>query len=820
LAHARKLGFLGAVALACSCRGGPELESGLLDAGADASAEAAAPSSCPPSMFADEPTSVLDYARHAAPAARLLVAGSPEAADALRRSPLPLDVAPESFVAFHDGATAVVIGQGEVGAMYGAFEIGEGTSLPIARKPAVSIRAYNPYLAIPDHGEKCWYFLDAGYWRGYLDELARSRINVLDLHAMYNLFNTTSPNALLYFAKSTTYPDVGIAAAERERNMQMLATIVRMAKVRGIRVWFLSARSDANPLADGVKDHTARLDEEATKVYTREAVLDLAHRVPDLERVGVRIGESTRPASWYADTWGAALANGPKFYTRTWWTKKSEVLALVDTPGLSNDPVVEVKFSAEHLAPWIPQGGNFAEQNRERWRPSYLYEDYLDDPQPYDFVFQIWNSATYRMFRFVSPSLTRRVLGAMHGISNRPRGFSLQAAHAYGRQRDFWHEEPSDRYSEWTYSRDAMEAYLFGRLGYDPTVSDDVFAHHFGRGPELWKAEQAATELVSWILLAHECGPDSRDFAPQLEWGGDLGYWASASKQDPKRTYCQTGFHGPFDTFAVASPADTASDLVAGTPTTRLSAIDVAAKILDLARVARTAALAHVEPWDKEGRDVQREAIAVASLGDYTGHKLRAATAFAVHARTGNAAWRAAAADEIHQADEAWRALADATVYIKPFEDPYRMWAFGLESFHWKKETPWLAADLAALEAQKPPASATALPEPTTWLATSRPAPPSMTLAVEPPDPKAATWTVTATFTEPVTSVNVLAKPFRAELPWTSVPSNCVSSTCKASIARNPAERGGVFAVEVRANGHGWRLPDPSSGVPYVVVAP
>jgi hypothetical protein len=808
-----------AIALAAACHGGSEVAL-IADAG---EAGAPAPSPCPPAVLADEPASTLEYAQRAAPDARLLLASAPEAAEVLGRSPLPLDASAESFVAFLDGGRPVVIGRDDVGVMYGAFEIAEKTPLPIARKPSFSVRAYNPYLAIPDTHESCWYFRDASYWRGYLDLLAHSRMNILDLHAMYNLFNTTSPNALLWFAKSATHPDIGIELADRERNIAMLATVVKMARVRGIRVWFLSARSDLNPLADGKEEHTANVDEAAKKVYTREAVADLVARVPGLERVGVRIGESTQPASWYEDTWGAALANGPKFYTRSWWTKKSEVVKLVGAAGLSNDPVLEVKFSAEHLAPWIPQGGNYAEQSPDRWRPSYLYEDYLSDPQPYGFVFQIWNSATYRMFRFVSPELARRALAAMHGISSRPRGFSLQAAHAYGRQRDFWHDDPNDKYSEWTYSRDGMEAYLFGRLAYDPSAPDEVFEHRFGRGAQLWTAERAATELVSWILLAHECGPDSRDFAPQLEWGGDLGYWASPAKQDPKSTYCQTGFHGPFDTFAVASPVDTADDLVAARATTRLSAIDVATKILELARIARSASLVNIGAHDREGRDVQREAVAVAALGDYVGHKLRAAAALGVFARTANTDYRTAATNEARAAADGWRALAEATVYIKPFDDPYRMWAFGLASFHWRKETPWLAADLASLESVKPAELPVALPEPTAWLTTPRPDAPVSNIAVEPPNAMATTWTVKATFKEALpenSKVDVLYKPFRAELPWSSVPAIRTNEGWTATVQRSPSEPGGVFAIDVRAHGRGWRLPDPTTSNPYLVIAP
>jgi hypothetical protein len=120
-----------------------------------------------------------------------------------------------------------IVGGDDVGAMYGALELAERLlddgeastlrSLPIKGAPAVPIRAANPFIVMPALGETEWWFLEASFWREYLDLLAHARIDYLDLHAMYDLENTAFPNALLYFASSTSAPDIGIAAEQRAR---------------------------------------------------------------------------------------------------------------------------------------------------------------------------------------------------------------------------------------------------------------------------------------------------------------------------------------------------------------------------------------------------------------------------------------------------------------------------------------------------------------------------------------------------------------------------------------------------------------------------
>jgi hypothetical protein len=810
------------------------------------------PSTCPATSIADEPASPVEHGRREVRAAldaagsganvRVAVAREDASAAALA---IGLDPRAESFALATAHGETVVVGRDAIGAMYGSLEIAErlrargASALPlpdgvIFRTPELPIRATNLYLVMPDKaaGEACWYFRDPSYWREYLDTMARARMNFLDLHAMYNQANTLSPNALLYFARSATYPQIGIDAIERDRNVAMLETVVAMAKARGIEVGLLTARIDLSTTAD--EGFRSPLDDAGLRTYTREAVADLARRVPGLARLGVRIGESTKDEPFYEDTFVAGLrsAGHAKLYARTWLTTKEEMLRLVDSTGKPEDVIVEAKYAGEQMGtPYVPAGGAFSEQ---AWRPSYLYEGYLEEPAPYTFIFQIWASSTYRFFRYASYERTRRLVKALR-ISPRVKGFSMQASHTYNAQRDYWHADARDRYSEWSFRRDEIELLLFGRLGYDPETPVEVFHDalraRVGTGAEaLWEAEQAASDLVGWIQAAHGCGPDSRDFAAQLEWVGSTRYWALPAKQPPGSVpgNCGTGYHGPYDAFAIASSYDTARDLLAGNPTTRLSSRAIAQIALDDARRARRAGDVAIDPANVEARDVQRECIAVADLGDYFGHKLRAATALAVYEGSNDAAWLATAKDESAQAGAAWRALAEHTTWVKTFDEPVRMGYLGLRAFHWRAQVPYLDDDLRSIEqlvaelAAKPPTFTGRLPSPAAWLDSPRAAVATFTgLTIDPPDARATSWNVTATFASALpadATATILWKSFHSTTDWSRVGATIAGSRATARVDSRGA--GGLFAVELIAGGQGARFPDVVDQTPYAVLAP
>jgi hypothetical protein len=426
----------------------------------------------------------------------------------------------------------------------------------------------------------------------------------------------------------------------------------------------------------------------------------------------------------------------------------------------------------------------------------------------------------------VSYARTRRTIQAL-ALSPAVRGFTLEPPQAYFPQRDEYHAQNDDRISTWTFARDEMMFLLWGRLAYDPDTPEELFRAMLAReteGDVLWDAVQAASEIVPWIQTARTCGPDSRDFAPELELGGDVGYWASAvgTRVDP------CAWQGPFDTFAIAGPDEVAADLVGGAVTSRLSPIDVAARILDAADAAEKTDGASQE--NVLARDIARECRALADLGRHFGRKLRGATALAVYSRTGLPDWLDSARTETTVADDAWRSLAADTSYIVPFGDHLRMSGQGYDPFHWSAEIPALAADgpaidsiVARIAATPPPTSSVTIPSADVWLHAPRPDGPGLAeLSVTPFDPVAAAWSVSVRFASPLPAdarIRILWKPFAGETDWTSIDATSSSDgSYSASISGGGA--GGLFATEVLSAQGGWRYPDSERETPYLSLPP
>jgi hypothetical protein len=772
----------------------------------------------------------------------ILTADNAAAAGALTGASATLDPRPESYaIVTTGGSTTFIVGRDESGAMYGALELAERVKLdgasvmppamPITGAPAMPIRGIQVYMTTPQTGESPWWFVDKNYWEPYLDLLARTRTNFLDLRGMYDVNTTGFPNALPFFAHSPSFPDISDPRINRDANIAALEQIVALAKMRGIKTGFMTFSAGSNQL----------MNDADLQTYMREAMTDIASRVPDLWRMGFRIGESGKEDTWYKDTAIKGVTDASQtigIYTRSWGTTKTKVLSIFEAAG--NDPMVTIKYNGEKMGPpWVAVGGAAASYRKDYW-----YEDYLQPPtstaagKPYTVTFEFRQGGTYRIFR--NTSLWRARLAASTFTMGLSKGVAIEPTHAYMPQQDFWHAD-EDKFSPWAYRRDELTYYLYGRLSYDGATPERIFRTLIKErtGTDaLWEPMQAAGDIVPWIDTAHQFGPDQRDFAPELEMGGEVGFWAQPGDPDFLRNCLHCGkqraarpHNNPMDTFVVASPTEAAADYIAHRATTKISPLDVARYVLDAAAKARAAGQVPIDMANAEAHDIQRECIAEADLGDYFGHKLRAATVLAVYLQSGVQDYLDLARSETTAATDAWTKLAADAEYIKPFVEAMRMKReIMIAPFHWKAELGWIPDEAksidkvqAAVTTTPPPAPNPALAPAATWVANVRPAGPGFTsLTVDPPDPAAASWKVTVVLANaPMAGsvVNLLWKPLEQKPGSDFVPVAMTGSGTTYEATVPGTGSGGIFAVEVVSGTTGWRYPDPMVAVPYLVVA-
>jgi len=603
---------------------------------------------------------------------------------------------PESFAIAKSDREIAIVGRDEVGAMYGCFELAERLDMkgrvaldirrPIVQSPAVEFRAVNPFLTLPyREDDSNWWFLQEDYWEGYLDQLARARINWVDLHGMYDIKSTGFPNIYPYFITSEAFPDVGVEPEIAKRNLAMLNKVISMAKARGIRFAIMSYA--AKWTGAGLREPTSEKTDANYAAYTREVVRKMIELCPGLAMIGFRIGETGMKETFFKDSYIPAIREAGRpidLYTRTWLAEKSPIVEIGNEfPGRF---FAEIKYNGEQFGPpYIVAGGR-----TPSWH-SYFFQDYYSYPRSYKIIYQLRANGTHRVFPWGNPELAARanVESTLGGAV----GLCVEPIDAYYPKYDMRHKEDSpNRWYKWQYQRDWLWYHVWGRTAYDPSLGqrDDIwvrmFAKRFGKSaaPELYQAMKWASKIVPDAYTAYCFGPDHRNHAIELEWGGNVKAFAKGN---------------PFDTQNVIPTDEFAKRLVKGDPDGRSTPLTMAAYLAnESAQTLRALAAARRKTprSTAELLDLTTELTALAHLGSYYSHKLTAGALYAVMTASSDLSLEKRIRAEIEAAHAAWRDLAAiGDAHYKPFIDTLRM---GTEDYTWTKEGEKLPADLAVLD--------------------------------------------------------------------------------------------------------------------------
>ncbi|MDH7602309.1 MAG: hypothetical protein QHI38_09195 [Armatimonadota bacterium] len=663
---------------------------------------AAAPKIVPPKAYANTPIEfgvndlkkALDKIR-ADVTIRVLTAAQ-AATPAARQAAKVLPRKAESFVVARVGKEIAVVGRDQVGAMYGCLELAERIDIygrvaldirkPIVQSPVVEFRAVNPFLTLPyKEDDNTWWFLQEDYWKGYLDQLARARINWIDLHGMYDIKTTRFPNIYPYFITSDRFPDVGVEPQIARRNLAMLNKVIRMAKARGIKFALMSYSAGWD--GPGLRKPTSEASPENLAAYTREVVRKMIEQCPGLDMIGFRIGESGQREDFYRESYIPAIAQAGRkiaLYTRTWGAKKDQILLI--GREFPNRFFIEIKYNGEQFGPpYIVAGGRM-----KNWR-DYSYQNYYSYPRAYKIIYQLRANGTHRVFPWGNPELAARANTA--SLLAGSIGLCIEPIDAYYPKYDFRHRNDSpNRWYKWQYERDWFWYTVWGRTAYDPSTAkrEDLwirmFEKRFGReaAADLYNAMKWASMIVPDAYTTYSLGPDHRNHAPELEWGGDVKAWSEGE---------------PFDTQNIMSPKEYADLLVNSGSAARATPLRMASYLAEEARRTREyleQARKKVRNPSPEFNDLTTDLLALSYLGDYYSHKLFAACVYALMRKTSDISLELPIRVELKSAAAAWQNLAKtAEQHYKPFVDTLRMHT---EEFTWSKEGEKLAQDLKVLD--------------------------------------------------------------------------------------------------------------------------
>jgi len=734
------------------------------------------------------------------------------AADEPWAAAAPPPEAAESFALTWRDSQLLVVGRDDVGAMYGALDAaeqvcwaGRGKRLRDAvqaksESPFLALRGVNPFISVQAMQNPDSWFFSTDYWQGYLDMLARNRINWLDMHAMYDLVTTGFPNFFCFFVESEQFPNITIPAAEKARNLAMLNRVLKMAHDRGIKTGVMNYHARWH--VTGYEDPPYEMNDENLRAYARECTEKILRACPDLDIFGFRIGESGRPEEFFNSYHEGARDSGRTdilLYTRSWAAGPENVKKLA---SLSPRPfLIEIKYNGEHLGPpYHVQGDRMSRKG------SYSYQNYLNWPRDYQVIWQVRCNGTHRIFRWGDPDFVRRdVLTYTYGDSP---GYTMEPMTSYYPQRMDQALNPSmTPWCDWRWERNWLWYTLWGRLSYNPDAPSQVWGHEFARrfgeaGPAVERIVTAGSKIVPLCFTIYTFSPDHRGMAPEFETGGDLN------------TFVETE---AFDDSVYQSVKEYVDMLMAGGASGKYSPPEVAdmlGRCTDAIRDAIAQADAAVakanltEAAQAEYKAAKLDAEACCWLGEYYRAKRMAAVDYELYRRAGGEERKDSALRRVRRARYCWRKLSDVTAeHYRPVLDRLRM---KTTEFTWASELPKLRRDMVLLAQVKP--GAETLPARRTD-DTVKPAVSDLRVEWERPAEQ-ATVRVRVSDASGVAKVILWHRAMPSEYKWQATEMALAGDEYVAAMPVTP--EGALYRIEAHDRaGNGAQYPDALQETPY-----
>ncbi|NWQ40316.1 hypothetical protein MLOOGBEN_06335 [Bacillus sp. EB106-08-02-XG196] len=396
--------------------------------------------------------------------------------------------------------TVFILASDESGAMYGILELceqlqthGDLTSVnECIINPKFSFRALKFNLPWSSYRQNDSFEVqketvrDLNFWKSFLDMMAQNRYNVLTLWSMHPFPYMIKPKS---FPKATPFTD-----EEMGEWKQFWTSLFRMAKERGIETYLVTwnifvsesfrEHYDQNAISDEKFYHLGEsYSTEQIKQYNRECVTQLIDEYPDLTGLGTSLGERMGDMSpeerqlWVEDVYyqGMKDASRPvKYIYRAPFTIDTSLTRnVMEKIDFLPEPVwLELKFNWSHAYSTpklrITHGGR-SDGLKGYWNP---------DPKNYKVTWMARNEDFFTL-RWAQPDFIREHI--------KENGHDYVGGYFIGSEcfipaHDYSHSRDSDHF-QWTYAFEKHWLYymLWGRLLFDPSTPDEVFANALGR---------------------------------------------------------------------------------------------------------------------------------------------------------------------------------------------------------------------------------------------------------------------------------------------------------------------------------------------------
>ena len=632
----------------------------------------------------------------------------------------PDDTSPEAYQIRNVGPDQVeVTGSNATGAMYGGLEVAEFLKLglpikSVSRTPLVKKRGLKMNIPLdcrtPSYCDKgsagqnnivnVWDF--EGFWKPYLDDMARYRYNVLSLWGTHPYPNLVKVPGYEDCAMPDVYrvkdclltPDLdGKIRPDLDANgdgevtpedgtMTLVKRITiddkiahwkkvfQYAEDRGIEIYLFHWDVYVNG-AEGKHGITQDQTNPKTIAYVRASVKKTLLTYPQIKGIGVTSGEDDRreldgtsdsTENYIYKTYGLGIMDAQadprwkdrdfRFIFRRHGTEYNWVNgAMKDYTGGILD--TSVKYSVAHM---------YSSRRPQEWERRIVGEDWLND-------FKAWlnlRNDDIFMHRFGSPDYVRQF------IRNMPHedicGFYM-GSDGYFWGREFISKEP-EMAGRMEIDKHWYNFRMLGEMAYNNDLDDNywkaILKHRFGLNTAntqlLFTAWETVSEVIPQLNRSVWAATDG-DFAPEMCQGDaflSMDNYYFARKPMILRKPPPAG-----EELCISVP-DWAQDIVAGknaNPGNKLTPLEVSDKLDGYAQAALDAlpALEAQIGGNVELKETLLDMKSMAYLGQYYADKQRCAAKLMVYRLGGrkDESWHEQAVKHIEDSRDHWKQYAD-----------------------------------------------------------------------------------------------------------------------------------------------------------------
>lgn len=748
---------------------------------------------------------------------------------------------------------AVIAGYDDKGIMYGLLDVAQRIGWSDGRKPLKFIEdvVSEPYvrergIAMYTMHRRYWEsrFYDEKFWAGYFDMMARDRLNMLEILFGYENGGFMAP-CYPYFFDVEGFPEVkmeDITPERQKHNVDAMHRLIAMAHERGIGVrlgvWDHIYRGEVqaggNPAFEYDPDHS--LPWQVTGIettgnlipYTKAAFAKFLKTFPELDAILFKTnnesGLKTEELHDFSVSFFETVAQTAPDMQIDIHSKGLTDTLINTASSLGIKFRILPKFWMEQLGlPFSPTHVNREDQKNRR----HGYADMLRYPQKYHMLWKLWNGGTNRTFLWGDPEYVRRFADATRLYNS--SAYEVYEPMATKMESQFHDVKPFDllkpqyQYYDQEYERYWYFFRVWGRVGYDPNTSADVWNKEFEKrlGAEAAPVIQAALNEASWVLprIVASCYPYSffptTNAWPEKQRLGDLPLYAKAEGSDIQQ------FAG-FDQEAqvLLGTFETGKTL----PSTTSLWLQKLSESID-----KKVAEAEKKIKAKDNKEFNSTIVdlkMLSRLALYHSRRVPAAVSYCLFLRTQDAAALDAAIAHEQNATEAWRELVAAAGDV--YADNILIGHVPL-SGHWRDELVALEQGLEKLKQQragfKPTGTVTQAP-----LYIPAPAPDnsryfniSHTPVTTSPVGKPVTVRISVNAPAGVKWVHLQYRAMNQYLDFTMLP---MTATGEKNIyeATIPADKINttydlMYLIEVMDNnGRGFIYPDLNKETPYEIV--